>query len=180
MLRPTRQRPGGTLLIIAHSFLAHKSPFRRLGFQAILGGAQRLLLKVGSVTFESAIKEAVAFATSSAITHIPCAVYSRLPVTEKDSKRATVGSTESHQLYPTAVDSYGQTGYEPRFPAATVSLELSRKEGIMISKPTNPINAKLEEMYDSAMFWFYSSIQAIVFDANNFCYRISQLTQLTT
>ena len=50
----------------------------------------------------------------------------------------------------------------------------------MISKPTNLINAKLEEMYDSAMFWFYSSIQAIVFDANNFCYRISQLTQLTS
>ena len=50
----------------------------------------------------------------------------------------------------------------------------------MISKPTNLINAKLEEMYDSAMFWFYTTIQAIVFDANNFCYRISQLTQLTS
>ena len=62
------------------------------------------------VTFESVIKEAVAFATRSAITHIPCAVYSRSPVTEQDSKRAIVGSAESHQLYPTAVDSYGQTG----------------------------------------------------------------------
>ena len=30
------------------------------------------------------------------------------------------------------------------------------------------------------MFWFFSNIQAIVFDANNFCYRISQLTQLTS
>ena len=30
------------------------------------------------------------------------------------------------------------------------------------------------------MFWFYTIIQAIVFDANNFCYRISQLTQLTS
>ena len=46
------------------------------------------------------------------------------------------------------------------------SLELSRKEGIMISKPINLINAKLEEMYDSAMFWFYTTFQAIVFDAN--------------
>ena len=50
----------------------------------------------------------------------------------------------------------------------------------MISKPINLINAKLEEMYDGAMFWFYTTIQAIVFDANNFCYRISQLTQLTS
>ena len=50
----------------------------------------------------------------------------------------------------------------------------------MISKPINLINAKLEEMYDSAMFWFYTTIQAIVFDANKFCYRISQLTQLTS
>ena len=35
-------------------------------------------------------------------------------------------------------------------------------------------------MYDGAMFWFYTTIQAIVFDANNFCHRISQLlTQRT-
>ena len=34
-------------------------------------------------------------------------------------------------------------------------------------------------MYDGTMFWFYTTIQAIVFDANNFCYRISRLTQLT-
>ena len=61
------------------------------------------------VTFESAIKEVVAFAASSAIAHISCAVYSRSTVTEKDSKRAIVGSTESQQLYPTAVDSYCQT-----------------------------------------------------------------------
>ena len=50
----------------------------------------------------------------------------------------------------------------------------------MISKPINLINAKLEEMYDDAMFWFYATIQAIIFDAINFCYRISQLTQLTS
>ena len=31
----------------------------------------------------------------------------------------------------------------------------------MISKPINLINAKLEEMYDDAMFWFYTTIQAI-------------------
>ena len=35
-------------------------------------------------------------------------------------------------------------------------------------------------LYDGAMFWFYTTIQAIVFDANNFCNRISQLTQLTS
>ena len=44
----------------------------------------------------------------------------------------------------------------------------------MIRKPVDLINAKLEEMYDSAMFWFYTTIQAILFDANNFCSRISQ------
>ena len=48
----------------------------------------------------------------------------------------------------------------------------------MISKPINLTNAKLEEMYDGAIFWFYTTIQAIVFDANNFCYQINQLTQL--
>ena len=48
----------------------------------------------------------------------------------------------------------------------------------MISKPINRINAQLEDMYDSAMFWFYTTIQAIAFDANVFCHRISQLTQL--
>ena len=30
LLRPTRHGPGGTLLIIAHSFLEYKSPFRLL------------------------------------------------------------------------------------------------------------------------------------------------------
>ena len=50
----------------------------------------------------------------------------------------------------------------------------------MISKPTSLTNAKLEEMYGVAMFWFFTTIQAIVFDANNFCYRISQLFQLTS
>ena len=35
-------------------------------------------------------------------------------------------------------------------------------------------------MYN-ARFWFYTTIiHVIVFDANNFCYRISQLTQLTS
>ena len=50
----------------------------------------------------------------------------------------------------------------------------------MISKPTYLTNAKLEETYDGAMFWFYTTIHALVFDANNFCYRISRLTQLTS
>ena len=47
----------------------------------------------------------------------------------------------------------------------------------MISKPTSLTNAQLEEMYGGAMFWFFITIQAIVFDANNFCYRISRTTQ---
>ena len=40
-----RRGPGRVVhcLIIAHCFLAHRSPFRRLGFEAIQGGAQRLL-----------------------------------------------------------------------------------------------------------------------------------------
>ena len=42
--------------------------------------------------------------------------------------------------------------------------ELSEKEGIMISKPTSLTNAKLEEMYGGTMFWFFTTIQAIVFD----------------
>ena len=50
----------------------------------------------------------------------------------------------------------------------------------MISKPTSLTHAKLEEMYGGTMFWFFTTIQAIVFDANNFCYRISQLTQLSS
>ena len=41
-------------------------------------------------------------------------------------------------------------------------------------------NAKLGEMYGGAMFWFYTTIQALVFDANNFCHRISGLTQVTS
>ena len=47
------------------------------------------------------------------------------------------------------------------------SLELCRKEGIMVCKLINLINTKLEEMYD-ARVWFYATIiQAIAFDANN-------------
>ena len=50
----------------------------------------------------------------------------------------------------------------------------------MVCKLSNRINAKLEEMYN-ARFWFLTTIiHAIVFDANNFCHRISQLTQLTS
>ena len=50
----------------------------------------------------------------------------------------------------------------------------------MVCKLSNRINAKLEEMYN-ARFWFFTTIiHAIVFDANNFCHRISQLTQLTS
>ena len=59
LLRPTRHGPGGTLLIIEHSLLAHKSPFRRLGLEAILG-AQRLLWK-DTLRFESAINRSSGF-----------------------------------------------------------------------------------------------------------------------
>ena len=47
---------------------------------------------------------------------------------------------------------------------ATSLKKLSEKEGIMISKPTSLTNAKLEEMYGGTMFWFFTTIQAIVFD----------------
>ena len=59
-------------------------------------------------------------------------------------------------------------GYEPRLRAAQLRLELSENEGIVISKATYLTNAKLEEMYGGAMFWFFTTIQAIVFDANNY------------
>ena len=52
----------------------------------------------------------------------------------------------------------------------------------MVCKLINQINAKLEEMYDTRV-WFYTIIiQVISFNANNSCYRrgISQLTQLTS
>ena len=50
----------------------------------------------------------------------------------------------------------------------------------MVCKLSNRSNAKLEEMYN-ARFWFPTTIiHAIVFDANNMCHRISQLTQLTS
>ena len=47
----------------------------------------------------------------------------------------------------------------------------------MISKQTSLTIAKLEEMYGGAMFWFFRTIQAIVFDANNICYRFFRTTQ---
>ena len=50
----------------------------------------------------------------------------------------------------------------------------------MVCKLSNRINTELEDMCN-ARFWFLTTIlHAIVFDANNFCYRISQLTQLTS
>ena len=100
-------------MIIAHSFLEHRSPKIRSGPSHSKDIAETPASEKVDVTFESAIKEAAAFAARSAITHIPCAVYPRSTATERDSKRAIVGSTESQdsqQLYPTAVDSHGQTG----------------------------------------------------------------------
>ncbi len=40
------------------------------------------------------------------------------------------------------------------------------------------INFKLEEMYDAIVWVIMTVRQASVFDANNFCHHISQLTQL--
>ena len=50
----------------------------------------------------------------------------------------------------------------------------------MICKPIYLINSKLEEMYDSAMFWFYTTIQAIVCDANQLLSRLSNFSADST
>ena len=110
LLRPTRHGPGGTLLDYSAFRFRAQVTENTVGTKTIQRTSlKRHLLRKWTLRFESAITEAAAFAASSAIAHIPCAVYSRSTVTEKDSKRAIVGSTESQQLYPTAVDSYGQT-----------------------------------------------------------------------
>ena len=46
LLRPTMHGPGGTLLIIAHSFLAQESQFSGCGMIAKEEAAQRPLLKL--------------------------------------------------------------------------------------------------------------------------------------
>ena len=44
----------------------------------------------------------------------------------------------------------------------------------MVCTPMNLINAKLEELYD-AIVWFFTNTKLVtLFDANNFCYQISQ------
>ena len=48
----------------------------------------------------------------------------------------------------------------------------------MVCKPINQINFKLEEMYDAIVWVIMTVRQASVFDANNFCHHISQLTHL--
>ncbi len=48
----------------------------------------------------------------------------------------------------------------------------------MVCKPINPINFKLEELYDAIVWVIMTVGQASVFDLNNFCHHISQLTQL--
>ena len=85
LLRPTRHGPGGTLLdYSAFLFKAQVTEYT-VGTSRSKDIAETPTLIELVVTFESAIKEAAAFATSFAITHIPCAVYSRSPATEKDS-----------------------------------------------------------------------------------------------
>ena len=94
MLRPTGHGPSGTLLDYgAFLFRAEVTDIGQ-DLRDSKGRSSTPSSSERSVTFESAIKVAVAFATSSAITHIPCAVYSCSTATEKDSKRAKVGSTE--------------------------------------------------------------------------------------
>jgi hypothetical protein len=48
----------------------------------------------------------------------------------------------------------------------------------MVCKPINQINFKLEEMYNVIVWAFMTVGQVSVFDADNFCHHISQLTQL--
>ncbi len=48
----------------------------------------------------------------------------------------------------------------------------------MVCKPINQINFKLEAIYDAIVSVIMTVRQASVFDANNFCHHISQLTQL--
>ncbi len=48
----------------------------------------------------------------------------------------------------------------------------------MVPKPINQINFRLEEMYNAIVWVILTVRQAILFDANDFCYHISQLTQL--
>ena len=48
----------------------------------------------------------------------------------------------------------------------------------MVCKPIPQINIKLEEMFDAIVWVIMTVRQASVFDANNFCHHISQLTQL--
>ncbi len=50
----------------------------------------------------------------------------------------------------------------------------------MVCKPINQINFKLKEMYNGTIWVFMTVRQASVFDANNVCHHISQLTQLIT
>ncbi len=48
----------------------------------------------------------------------------------------------------------------------------------MVCKPIYQINFKLDGMYDAIVWVFMTVRQASVFDANNFCHHIPQLTQL--
>ena len=85
LLRPTRHGPDGT--IADFSAFLFRAQVTDIGqdLSDSKESSSTPTLEESDVTFESVIKEAVAFATSSAITHIPCAVYSRSPATEKDS-----------------------------------------------------------------------------------------------
>ena len=86
LLRPTMHGPGGTLLIIAHSFLEHRSPN--------IGGSPSLFERDSCNVnflhkcryFESVIKRRRGSAAYSAITHIPCAVYSCSSAIERNQK----------------------------------------------------------------------------------------------
>ncbi len=48
----------------------------------------------------------------------------------------------------------------------------------MVCKPINQMNFILEEINDAIVWVIMTVRQASVFDANNFCHHISQLTKL--
>ena len=80
-----------------------------MGAKRFKGGASTSHCFQRDVTFESAIKEAAAFAAESVLSPISVWRILSFVSNREDSKRAFAGSVESQQLCPTTVDSYGQT-----------------------------------------------------------------------
>ena len=74
LLRPTRHGQGGTMSYYSLFLFRRRSLNIRLATKHSMDIAETPSSQEVDVTFESAIKEAAAFAASSAITHIPCSV----------------------------------------------------------------------------------------------------------